>query len=192
MLAIAAAALGYAAPVSGLGWNQGSHYALVESLDRGTARIDPYRWQTGDVAWVHGHFYSTKPPGLALAALPAYAALEGTGATQAISDRTGGKWRAAIVTIWVLHLWAVVLAAAILLLLVYWVADGIEPGLGAATALTLGLGTLVLPFSTVFFSHVLSACLGFAAFALLWRERQGGLRFGLLLAAGLLAGLAMT
>jgi hypothetical protein len=86
----------------------------------------------------------------------------------------------------------VVLPAITLLLLVRLVAERIEPGWGTATALTLGLGTLVLPFATVFFSHVLSACLGFAAFALLWRERECGDRLKVLFAAGLLVGFALT
>jgi len=192
VLAIVAVALAYAAPVSGLGWNQGSHYALVESLDRGTARIDRFRWQTGDVAWVHGHFYSAKAPGLALATVPAYATLEATGATQLIAQRTATAWKAARVTIWALHLWTVVLPALILLLLVRWVAERVETGTGTATALTLGLGTLVLPFATVFFSHVLSACLGFAAFVLLWRERMRARSLAPPLAAGVLVGLAIT
>ena len=57
----------------------------------------------------------------------------------------------------------------------------------------LGFGTILLPFATILFSHVLSACLGFAAFYLLWRERErergGGL--GLIAAAGVLAGYAI-
>ena len=192
LLAIVAVGLAYATPVADLGWNEGSHYALVESLDRGTARIDNYRWQTGDLAWVHGHFYSTKAPGLALAAVPAYATLEAAGATAVISDRTATAWKAARVTIWALHLWAVVLPAVVMLLLVRSVAERLEPGLGTVTALTLGLATLVLPFATVFFSHVLSACLGFAAFVLLWRGRNVDSRLAIPFAAGLLAGLAIT
>jgi hypothetical protein len=191
-LAIVATALAYAVPVSDLGWNQGSHYALVESLDRGTARIDRFRGRTGDVAWFHGHFYSTKAPGLALATVPAYATLEATGATALISHRTATAEKAASVTIWALHLWTVVLPAVLLLLLVRWAAERVEPGMGTATALTLGLGTLVLPFATLFFSHVLSACLGFGAFVLIWRDRKVDARPALLFAAGLLVGLAIT
>ena len=50
---------------------------------------------------------------------------------------------------------------------------GSSPGYGTAAAVTLGLATLVMPFATLFFSHVLAAMLAFAAFALLWREREG-------------------
>ena len=95
-------------------------------------------------------------------------------------------------TVWALGLLGVVLPALVLLLLVRRVAERVEPGYGTAAAVALGSGTMILPFSTVFFSHVLSATLAFAAFALLWRERQGPPRAPLVAAAGLLAGFAIT
>ena len=94
--------------------------------------------------------------------------------------------------IWALGLLGVVAPAALMLLLVRMLADRIEPGYGTAAAVTLGLATLVMPFATLFFSHVLAAALAFAAFALLWREREGPQRMPLVAAAGLLAGLAVT
>ena len=56
----------------------------------------------------------------------------------------------------------------VLLLLIDDFVERIVPGAGMATALLLGLGTLLLPYSTLFFSHMLAACLGFAAYYLLW------------------------
>src|SRR5918912_2040826 len=94
--------------------------------------------------------------------------------------------------IWALGLIGNVLPALVLMLLVRWAAERVEPGYGTATAVTLGLGTLVLPFSTLFFSHVLAATLLFAAFALLMRERDGPQRLLLLALAGALAGLAFA
>ncbi len=63
--------------------------------------------------------------------------------------------------------------------------------MGVAAAITLGTGTLVMPFATQFFGHVLAALLAFGAFALLWREREGPPRLALLGAAGAAAGLAV-
>jgi hypothetical protein len=94
--------------------------------------------------------------------------------------------------IWVLNLFGSVLPALALMLLVRWAAERIEPGYGTATAITLGLATMVLPFSTLYFSHVLAALLAFAAFALLMRERDGPQRLKLLALAGLLSGLAFA
>jgi hypothetical protein len=159
------------------GYNQGSHLALVHALADGTPRIDRYRDYSGDVSYHHGHVYSNKAPGLAFATLPAYLALRAAHLPHGVHA---------------LSLWSVLLPAAVLLLLVGSTVERIEPGLGTLTAATLGLATLVLPFTGLFFAHVLSALLGFAAFAVLWRERDGPPRLALLAAAGLLAGLAVT
>jgi hypothetical protein len=94
--------------------------------------------------------------------------------------------------VWALTLVGAVIPAMALLLLVRWVAERIEPGYGTAAAITLGLGTIIFTFAAEYFSHVVAATLGFAAFALLFREREGPARTGLVGAAGLLAGLAVS
>ena len=48
--------------------------ALSNGLSQGTAQIDPWHWETQDIAWHDGHYYSVKPPGLVFATLPVYAA----------------------------------------------------------------------------------------------------------------------
>jgi hypothetical protein len=94
--------------------------------------------------------------------------------------------------VWLLGLLGCVAPAMVLLLLVRNRANVVEPGFGTAAAVTLGLGTLILPFATLFFSHVLAAFLSFAAFALAWREREAGPRLAYVATAGLLSGLAVT
>jgi hypothetical protein len=94
--------------------------------------------------------------------------------------------------VWALGLLGAVLPAVLMLLLVRSLAERVEPGLGTAAAVICGVATLVLPFATLYFSHLLAAILGFGAFALLWREREGPRRIGLVAGAGLLAGLAIT
>ena len=159
------------------GFNQGAHYALVKALADGTASIDRFATFSGDISSYHGHLYSNKAPGLAFATLPAYLVLHGLGLPSGVHA---------------LSLWSVLLPALGLLLLVRSQAERIEPGLGTVSALTLGAGTLVLPFTGLFFAHALSALLGFAAFVLLWREREGEQRLWMVAAAGLIAGLAVT
>jgi hypothetical protein len=85
-----------------------------------------------------------------------------------------------------------VLPGLLLLLLVWRVAERFEPGYGVASAVMLGLGTMVLPLSTFLFSHVFTAFLGFAAFALMLRERDGPASPMLLALAGLAMGYAVT
>ena len=95
---------------------------------------------------------------------------------------------------WALGLLGVLVPALVLLWLVARCAERVAPGTGPASALTLGACTLILPFSTLYFSHVLSALLAFAAFAIVWndRERVDGWRASRLALAGLLAGLAFV
>jgi hypothetical protein len=59
------------------------------------------------------------------------------------------------------------------------------------SAIALGLGTMVLPFATMYFSHIPAAAAAFAAFFLLVRERDGPRRRAVLFAAGLLAGVSV-
>ena len=61
---------------------------------------------------------------------------------------------------WQVSIVGATLAALLLLLLVRSAAERIVPEYGAAAAVLLGTGSLVLPFSTLFFAHVLAATLG--------------------------------
>lgn len=189
--ALALIALAAATVLPEAGWNATAHYALVESLADGTPRIDGHLNQGGDVAWVDGHFYAAKAPGLAFASLPLYAILDTRGLIPAKGEATSGPPGARSVSkeaVWQLNL--VVIAAFFgLLLLVRYVADVCGSGTGLAVAVILGLSTMLLPFSTAYFAHVPSAALGFAAFALaLWRRDSPLAMAGV----GLLAGLAVV
>jgi hypothetical protein len=209
-----------------MGWAQSSFYGQVRALADGGTEIDRWHWETQDKAWVDGHFYSVKAPGLAAFTLPAYLGLDALGAQAAARDAAANaratehpRWTLAAGTdppftefgystsrarstwdrieagapmVWALTLVGAVVPAVLLLLLVRWVANRVEPGYGTAAAITLGLGTIVMTFASEYMSHVLAATLGFAAFALLFREREGPERVWLVGIAGLLAGLAVT
>lgn len=164
------------------GWNETSQYALVRALHSGTAQIDPYASQTGDRGYYKGHSYSNKAPGLAFFTTPFYSATRAVG-IDSKDPATEIHW---------LAVFGCLLPFAVLLWLIADFTDRIQPGSGAATAMLLGLGTLLLPFSTMFFSHVLSACLGFAAYYLLWLERRAGGHRLAVPAAGVLAGFAVA
>ena len=188
-LALVALAGAFAWPMQVNGYNQNAHYALVRALALyGTPRIDRTRGQigevsTGDVATYKGHVYAAKAPGLALVSVPAFLVLDAIG-----MRTTGDPTR----IIWALHLWSIVLPALAIVVLVRWVADRVVPGTGIAAAVTVGLATLLLPFGTLLFSHVLAAAFGFGAFALLVRERSRAERLVLVAAAGALSGFAVA
>src|SRR5215217_3055951 len=153
------------------GWSQNAHWAFVREIgDLGT----------GDTATRAGHLYAAKPPGLALATVPWYAAVSATGVRT-----TGEPTR----PIWLMNLWGSVLPALLLVVAVWWLAERFEPGFGPLTAAIVGLGTMVLAFATLFFNHALATFFGFAPFAVLWHERRGPPRLRLVALAGLLAGL---
>jgi hypothetical protein len=199
-LAVVSLALTYLAMVpeldsaGGLPWNQGSNYALVRALGDGTAKVDTYAWQTGDLSYVDGHFYSVRAPGLAFLTLPVYevAAAAGVNRQGVPVPGTPSRDHGALGMIWVLGLVGGALTGIALVLVVRRVAERYSPGLGTATGITVGLATLVLPFSTMFFVHVLSALLGFSAFAVLVGEREEHPGAEFVLLAGVLAGLAVT
>jgi hypothetical protein len=224
--AIVSLGLAWGLVMHSMGWAQSSYFAQVRAFAAGEAEIDRWHWETQDKAWVDGHFYSVKAPGLAALTLPAYLALDGIGAQRVARDaaanarrteyprwtlgagsdppfsefgysapRARAAWdriEAGAPMVWALTLVGAVVPAALLLLCVRWVGDRIEPGYGTAAAITLGLGTIVMTFASEYFAHVIAAALGFAAFALLFREREGPSRLALVAAAGMLAGLAVS
>ena len=222
--AIACLGICWGLTMHSLGWAQLAHVAQVRAFADGSAEIDRYHWQTKDKAWVDGHFYSVKSPGVAALSLPAYLVIDATGGWSVAHDAALNareakypRWapradpplenygydhdRAVGVEqtieqeapiIWVLTLIVAVIPATLLLFGVRWAADRLEPGYGTAAAITLGLGTIVMSFASQYFSHVIAAALGFAAFLILMREREGPPRLGLVAAAGLMAGLGVT
>lgn len=223
LLALIAFAGACAFVVQAPGWAQTSYMALSKALLDGTPQIDKWHWETHDVAYTDGHYYSVKPPGLSLVTLPLYGALREAGAEGVARDariraEAGGKYPwgartlptesygyskkraiAARATIandapigWALGLFGVLVPALILLVVVRRVVERVSPGTGTAAALTLGACTMILPFSTLYFSHVISALLAFGAFALLWREREGAPRPLMLVLAGFVAGFAVV
>jgi hypothetical protein len=196
LLALGLLGLAFAVPLQPVGCNQTAHLALVKSLADGSPSIDRYRTESCDTAYVDGRYYAAKAPGLALASLPGYAILDALG-LNTVNPAAGAPYPRAMLelprsAVWQVSLFGAALPAFLLLLLVRQVADRLVPGYGTAAAITVGAGTLVLPFATVYFAHVLSALLGFAAFALLLAERLGRPRLALVAGAGAAVGLATT
>jgi hypothetical protein len=178
--------------IQSFSWNQTSHYDLTRALNQDKTTIDQYAANTGDKVEYKGHVYSARAPGLALFVLPFYNALNlidaesWTNAHVAPPDHPGDEM------IYLIGLWGNVLPGLLLLVLVWRVAERYQPGYGAATAIVLGLGTIVLPFSQMLFSHVFTTFLSFAAFWLMLRERDGPPSPMLLGLAGLAMGYAFS
>ena len=178
------------------GPNQNAHLASVTAFAHDTPRIDRYHNWTRDTAWIGGHYYAAKAPGLALFALPWYEGLRATGLL-VHGPPPSVPWPRAeelgmpLTAPWEMALYGAALPCLLVLLLVRSVADGLVPGFGGRAALVLGAGTLVGVFATLFFEHELSTLLGFLAYALVFHARRRGAGRGPLLAAGIAAGLAL-
>jgi hypothetical protein len=192
LAAIVLVGLAFATLIQSFSWNQTSHYDLIRSLNDGKTTIDQYQENTGDKVYYKGHYYSARAPGLALFTLPFYDALNLVHAESWTDSHVAPPDHPGDEMIYLINLWTDVLPGLLLLALVWRVAERYEPGYGAAAAVVLGLGTMVLPLSTLVFSHVFTAFLSFAAFALMLRERDGPPSPMLLGLAGLAMGYAFS
>ena len=185
-------------------WNENSRFALTRSIvERGRLDIDPYQHETGDKAFARGHYFCDKAPGASFLAVPAYGAyhlfLRATGGRPPSSIAAAGPadpnerilvnatFRRAL---YLCNLFTNALAGAALgglyfLLLVRRFA--LAPRTALAATLALSVGTLVLPYATMFYGHVLVAAFLLGAFFLI--EPQA--RAGRLAGAGALCGLAV-
>jgi hypothetical protein len=170
--------------------NQSSHYDLIRALDAGRENIGPGPYPTKDEAYYKGRWYSARAPGLAIFSLPFYEGLTFVDAPSLARSSPAMRGEDEMVDF--VGWWGATLPGLILLLLLWRVAERFEPGYGAFAAVAAGLGTLLLPFSQMLFSHVFTAMLGFAAFTVMLRERDGPPRPLLLAGAGLLIGYALS
>jgi hypothetical protein len=170
-------------------WNQNSRFDLTLALvEQGTTRIDAYADNTGDYATINGHMYSDKAPGLALAAVPVYAAtraLRPFGLRQ-LTERLGSSSAYAAtlnpdgagtsperidraVALYLAMLLTVALPGALLAVLLALLVErlwGCRTA-GVLTALIFGLATPIFPYAAAFYGHVPAALCVTAAFALL-------------------------
>jgi hypothetical protein len=169
------------------GWNQNVRFALVRALvEQHTARLDDYHSSSRDLSCQgpghracakpiapdparDEHYYCDKAPGAQLLAVPAYALMHAL----AGGSRPAPDYLA--VTSFLVTVWTVGVPAALAVWMLYGllIALGIRPWASAATSLAYGLGTLALPFATLYYGHQLAAALLLIGFAILVRARRG-------------------
>jgi hypothetical protein len=145
---------------------QASRMALTSAVaDHGTIRIDGYEHVLGvDFARKDGHLYSDKAPAQPLLAVPAYLAYRAVGGESAQTKRIDFN-----LGLWWVSLWSAALPAALLVLVMARLARPWNARWSLPAALAVAVGTLLLPFGSLLFSHTLSALL-VAAALLLWRD----------------------
>ena len=147
---------------------------------------------TLDVALYEGRIYPNKPPGTTLLALPAYAVAWRLERLLGVDPEA---WQTLNLNLYLVTVFSIGLAGACLGVLVFGLSRRLHPDLDgsrhAAAALALGLGTLILPFSTMFFDHVAAAAATLAGFGLVFAACEAAekrRRARRLVAAGLVLG----
>lgn len=161
------------------GWNDASRLAMIEAIvEHGHLWIDGTEMSrfTGDIARIDGRFYSDKPPALAFAAVPVYAAETALGITFRGTPARAYYWTTLLV------IGASTIAG---LGVLAWFLPRIvsDPCWRAAILFAIGFGTLNTAYTVTFSNHPPSATALVVAFVLLWHWR----RFG-----GGLAGVAVS
>ena len=177
-------------------------FVAFSIVDHHSLAIDSYHRRLGDESYYRGHYYSDKAPGLALLAVPAYAALRvAEPKYRGESYVPHSQMRYSITRSTVLIRYAItyvllILPSAVFGVLLWLFLAGFtqSDGLALLLAGVYSLGTIAYVYSTQLFSHQFAAILLFSAFLLLYakvrrkpRDRRVLLFAGL---AGLLAGYA--
>lgn len=145
---------------------QAARMALTAAVaEHGTVQVDRYVHVLGvDFAEKDGHLYSDKAPAQPLLAVPAYLAYRAAGGESAAIMR--GRLNLGL---WWISLWSAAVPAALLVMVMARLGRTWNERWSLPAALAMAFGSLLFPFGTLLFSHLLSALLVGAAL-LVWRE----------------------
>lgn len=139
-----------------------TRWALTRSLcDHGSIEIDRYEFLTSDKASTDGHFYCDKAVLLSVAALPVCLASSALGAVEPEEPEGLLSDPARIIS-------ERILTGGSLLLLLLLI--GSVTGGGSLPLIAVGLGSILLPYSSIFYAHVPAAAL----LLLSWYQQQRG------------------
>lgn len=170
--------------------NEQSRLNLVYAIVfHGTLRVDEYCDSTIDMAYYNGHHYCDKAPGLSFVAAPIMWALKPL-YLRVVPTRPMRFF----LTIYCPRFFALCLPCAVFGVLFYQFLCRTGASLRYRLMLVLGyaLGTLALPYSSMFYGHQLGAALGFGAFMVLAAHRDKPAALWPCACAGLLAGYAVV
>lgn len=149
------------------GWNGNSRFGLIFSMvEQRRLTIDSYQnrkgTQTEDKAYFNGHYYSDKAIGPAVVGAMVYAPIYWAKPILHGPDQTIVKM---ILTFLVIGLPSAVAGSLIYILCLYLSKNRFR---SFWVTLTVSLGTMAWPYSTVFFSHQFSSSLLFSAFFMIF------------------------
>ena len=146
-------------------WNIASRLGLVKAIvEEKRLVIDSYHegeFNTGDKAYVNGHYYSDKAIGASLLGALAYSPIYGL-----VRQPLHGQLFIILVTVL-----AISIPSALLAPLLYTTALRVvkEKWMALTIALCISLATPIFPYAGAFYGHSLAAVLAFSVF-FLWME----------------------
>lgn len=150
-------------------WNGNSRLGLIRAVvERGTLQIDAFHdapgWTTGDKAFFNGHYYSDKAIGASLLGLPVYFGLHQVGFMLHLPLAPETSKHVLTTAVMATSFTVMGLAA-------YSIARRISrnPWKSLLATLTLCFGTMLWPYSAVFYGHLPAACFLILTFAILMR-----------------------
>lgn len=170
------------------GWNDTSRLGMVEAIvERGRLYLDGTEMgrKSGDTCMIDGHYYSDKPPAVALMAVPVYAAEVALG-LRFSNDLPRAYYWTTLLTIGLSTLIGLALLARFLRHVVP------DARWRALTVLGLGLGSLLTVYGITFSNHPPSATLLLLGVLAVWSWRRFDASAATLAAGGLLIGIAAT
>lgn len=158
----------------------------VAVVDDHSIYLDPYTELLGvDRAEYQGHTISDKAPFQPLLSTPAYALYRLGGADPMPQNQLVRMHERNDIGLWMVTMWSCGVPAAILIVLLRRYVARTHPDVAIAASASLVFGTVLLPFASLLFGHMLAATSGFAAWYLLRRARPSALA---LVGSGLLLG----
>lgn len=167
-----------------------SRLALTAAIvDDGTIYIDDYRDVTAPIDRIDtgDRLLSDKAPGQPVAAAPVYAIARLVGAEPASQLRLDGN-----LTLWWVALWSAILPLAAVTAIAFERARALGLRTALPAALSLGLGSMLLPFGTELYGHVLTAALAFWSWTLASPADDGSPSGRRLVVSGALMGAAVA
>jgi len=151
----------------GWGANQEVNYALTRAIvEARTFQVDRFTVHDGDIAdGVGGHIYSNKPPGLSVLGAIPYSVQYPLQQRRIVRFRDYWRTNKQLVTIAICGV-----AGALIPAVLYLYGRrrlGVSRMHAAGVAIVIAFGTIVFPYSTMFFAHVPSALFLLLALTLL-------------------------
>lgn len=170
------------------GWNDTSRLAMVEAIvEHRRLFVDGTEMgrKSGDVCMIDGRYYSDKPPAVALLAVPVYAVEVALGLSFRETLPRAYYWTT-LLTIGLTTLLGLMALERFLRISVP------DPRWRALTVVGLGIGTLNTAYSITFSNHPPSATALLTSVLLIWTWRRSDAALAVLVAGGLLLGIAAT